>query len=66
MALSCGEVRVLRGKTAFASAAPVAVEYDGDPHGELPVAVSLAPRPLRLMEPFPAGNLEVQVATGKF
>lgn len=63
---ACGEVRVLRGKTAFASAAPVAVEYDGDPHGELPVAVSLAPHPLRLMEPFPAGNLEVQVATGKF
>lgn len=45
----CGEVRVLRGQTVLASAAPVAVEYDGDPHGELPVAVSLAPRPLRLI-----------------
>ena len=41
---TCGEVRVLRGKTAFASAAPVAVEYDGDPHGGLPVTVALAAR----------------------
>lgn len=47
---ACGEFRVLCGKTTFASAAPVAVEYDGDPHGELPVAVSTAPRPLRLIK----------------
>lgn len=45
----CGEVRVLRGKSAFASAVPVAVEYDGDPHGKLPTTVSVAPRPLHLM-----------------
>jgi len=44
----CGEVRVLRGKTEFASSEPVALEYDGDPHGELPVAVSIATRPLRI------------------
>ena len=48
---ACGEVRVLLGKTTFASAASLSVEYDGDPHGEMPVAVSLAPRPLRLMKP---------------
>jgi len=47
---ACGEVRVLRGKTAFASAAPVAVEYDGDPNGELPVVVSAATSTLRLIK----------------
>ena len=48
---ACGEVRVLLGKTTFASAASLSVEYDGDPHGEMPVTVSFAPRPLRLMKP---------------
>ncbi len=48
---SCGEVRVLRGKTAFSSRSPVELEYDGDPHGNLPVVVSLAARPLRLIVP---------------
>ena len=47
----CGELRVLRGKTTFASVNHVAFEYDGDPHGALPVAVSLAPRRLRLLVP---------------
>ena len=46
---SCGALRVLCGKTSFASAAHVAVEYDGDAHGELPATVSIAPRPLRLV-----------------
>lgn len=45
----CGELRVLRGKTKFASGSRVALEYDGDPHGALPVAVGFAPRRLRLL-----------------
>ena len=47
----CGELRVLRGKTTFASVKHVALEYDGDPHGALPVAVGFAPRRLRLLVP---------------
>ena len=47
----CGELRILRGRTDFLSDNPVALEYDGDPHGELPVAVSFAPRRLRLLVP---------------
>ena len=47
----CGELRVLRGKTTFASGNHVALEYDGDPHGALPVAVGFAPRRLRLLVP---------------
>ena len=47
----CGELHVLRGKTTFASVNHVALEYDGDPHGALPVAVGFAPRRLRLLVP---------------
>lgn len=47
----CGELRVLRGKTTFTSVNHVALEYDGDPHGALPVAVDFAPRRLRLLVP---------------
>ena len=47
----CGEIRILRGKTDFSSTAPVAFEYDGDPHGDLPISVALAPRRLRLLVP---------------
>lgn len=47
----CGELRVLRGKTTFASVNHVALEYDGDPHGALPVVVGFAPRRLRLLVP---------------
>ena len=47
----CGEVRVLRGRTVFSSDAPIALEYDGDPHGVLPVAVELSPKRLRLLVP---------------
>lgn len=47
----CGELRVLRGKTTFASVNHVALEYDGDPHGALPAAVDFAPRRLRLLVP---------------
>ena len=47
----CGELRILRGKTTFASVNHVAIEYDGDPHGALPAAVDFAPRRLRLLVP---------------
>lgn len=47
----CGEIRVLRGKTTFASVNHVALEYDGDPHGSLPVMVAFSPRRLRLLVP---------------
>ena len=45
----CGEIRVLRGKTAISSNLSVALEYDGDPHGSLPVMVAFSPRLLRLL-----------------
>jgi len=48
---ACGEVHVLRGKTAFASAESIPFEYDGDPHGALPVAVDMFKKSLRLMVP---------------
>ena len=45
----CGEIRVLRGKTVISSGSPLAVEYDGDPHGSLPVSVDLFQNRLRLV-----------------
>lgn len=45
----CGEIRILRGKTEFSSALPVALEYDGDPHGALPVMVDVLQNRLRLL-----------------
>mgnify|MGYP002626261298 FL=1 len=47
----CGEIRVLRGKTAISYNLSVALEYDGDPHGSLPVMVAFSPRRLRLLVP---------------
>ena len=47
----CGEIRVLRGKTVISSNVPVALEYDGDPHGSLPVSVDLFQNRLRLVVP---------------
>ena len=47
----CGEIRVLRGKAAISSNVPVALEYDGDPHGSLPVSVDLFQNRLRLVVP---------------
>ena len=47
----CGEIRVLRGKTSISSNVPVALEYDGDPHGSLPVSVDLFQNRLRLVVP---------------
>lgn len=49
----CGEVRILRGRTEFSSTTPVALEYDGDPHGALPVSVDFAPCRLRILVPTP-------------
>ncbi len=46
----CGEIRILRGSAEISSAVPVALEYDGDPHGTLPVTISFAPLRLRLMK----------------
>ena len=45
----CGEIRVLRGKTSITSSVSVALEYDGDPHGSLPVSVDLFQNRLRLV-----------------
>lgn len=47
----CGEFHILRGRTEFSSPTPVALEYDGDPHGSLPVSVALTERRLRLIVP---------------
>ena len=47
----CGEFHILRGRTELSSPTPVALEYDGDPHGSLPVSVALAERRLRLIVP---------------
>ena len=46
---SCGELRISRETQVVACTQPVGVEYDGDPHGTLPVEISLAPRRLRLI-----------------
>ena len=45
----CGEIRVLRGKTAISSNVSVALEYDGDPHGSLPVEIFFASRSLAMI-----------------
>ena len=47
----CGEICVLRGKTIISSTSPLAVEYDGDPRGTLPVSVDLLPTQLHLLVP---------------
>ena len=48
---ACGEIRVLRGKTVFSSTVSVALEYDGDPHGTLPVSMAFVSRRLHLLVP---------------
>ena len=53
---SCGELRVCRGTQMVTCTQPVGLEYDGDPHGMLPVEISLAPRPLRLIAELEASN----------
>ena len=67
----CGEVRVLRGMAVFAArtsgssslpelrtsgSSSLPVEYDGDPHGALPVAVDVGNKVLRLAVPIGKGS----------
>ena len=47
----CGECRVLRGATHIDSAQHIKMEFDGDPHGELPLEIKLTARKLRLVAP---------------
>lgn len=47
----CGEVRILRSTATVTSPVPMGLEFDGDPHGSLPVAISFHPRRLRLIVP---------------
>lgn len=56
---TCGEVRVCRGKTNVTCGQPVELEYDGDPHGMLPVEIAFAGRRLKLVA---KPSLEVQDA----
>ena len=43
----CGEFRILRGKTIITG--PGKIEYDGDPHGEMPLEISFSARKLHLI-----------------
>ena len=52
----CGEIRVLRGRTVISSNVSLALEYDGDPHGALPVSVDLFQNRLRLVVPQNGGE----------
>lgn len=45
----CGELRIIKGTSAITSETAVNVEFDGDPHGELPLQISFSPRKLRLI-----------------
>ena len=46
----CGELRRCSGTIRIESRTPCRVEYDGDPHGTLPVEISVAPRRLMLIK----------------
>ncbi len=46
----CGELRRCSGTIRIKSRTPCRVEYDGDPHGTLPVEISVAPRKLMLIK----------------
>ena len=47
----CGEFRVFREPVRITAADALAVEFDGDPHGELPVEIRFADRKLKLVCP---------------
>ena len=47
----CGEIHILQGPAEISSAISVALEYDGDPHGTLPVEVVFSRRGLLLLVP---------------
>ncbi len=51
MGRHCGEFRICRGRVRVESARATRLEYDGDPHGELPVEIGMAERRLRLLVP---------------
>ncbi len=48
-----GTVRILSQPLEISSVtgAPISVEYDGDPHGALPIRIRICPRSLRLIVP---------------
>ena len=48
---SCGEFQIFRSDCRISSSEAVSVEYDGDPHGSLPLEISFAPRRLNLIVP---------------
>ncbi len=45
----CGEFRIVSGTTRISSDSPSEVEYDGDPHGTLPVEISVSDTELNLI-----------------
>lgn len=45
----CGEFHVIRGASKLRSDAPLPVEFDGDPHGHLPVEIRFSTRRLKLV-----------------
>ncbi len=47
----CGETRTCTGEVTVSSDEPVEVEYDGDPHGKLPLKIAVAERRLKLIVP---------------
>ena len=47
----CGEFRVFREPVRITAADALAMEFDGDPHGELPVEIRFADRKLKLVCP---------------
>ncbi len=53
---SCGELRICKGQVSISSDMPVKVEFDGDPHGDLPVTFNMANRKLRLIAPSKEGK----------
>lgn len=44
---TCGEFRILRGESIITG--PGKIEYDGDPHGEMPLEISFSARKLHLI-----------------
>ena len=45
----CGDLRIFHGNASISSDSSVNVEFDGDPHGELPLNITIATRKLRLI-----------------
>lgn len=47
----CGEFQIMRNSISIAAAQSLPVEFDGDPHGSLPVEIRFANRQLKLVCP---------------